>query len=183
MVKWPMSLGQRDRTHQYDKYVIPLTPEKKIVITQRAHMATQKDLNKILKNLDKAILHYTSSHYGDPKVINRLGDARKYILEMKENIKKDTFSALPYSDLNERKIHEEQFDKILYLTIDQKYLIIFVIGNGCVYLIGFLTGLLIFLGLGVIISAILGLFYYFRWNRGAKTLVSLKRKEGPKQLF
>ena len=102
------ALGDRDRVHQYDDYVIPITDEEKIAITQKYHMKAQKDLNKAMKLINKAIKHYSESHYGSEKVLERLAKHKRILLDMKEQIKKDTYNALPYKELEQEMVKESE---------------------------------------------------------------------------
>ena len=98
-MKWPKSLGQRDRAHQYDSYVLPLSAEDKIAETQKAHKKAQADINKAIKLLQRSIIHYTESNYGSDKAIELLGKEITRLKELKEDIKKKTYNALPYLSL------------------------------------------------------------------------------------
>ena len=106
---WPKTLGQRDRSSQHESYTIPLTPEEKIAITQGAHFRAQKDINKAMKFIERAIVDYSDSPYGSEKVIEILAKEKMKLVKMKESIKKETYNALPYKELNEAGIQEQAF--------------------------------------------------------------------------
>ena len=182
IMKWPLSIGERDRVSQYDRYVKPLSAEDKILITQRAHRECQRDLNRILKLLERAIVDYSASHYGEASVINRLGDARKYILDLKEDVKKRTYNALPYSEMNQERIDEGEFmDSRPRLSRFQKLLVGLGVGNVLVYVAGLVLKDMNIVTIGVFYTLFFGLALYLRWNRGVKTVGSVKRmNNGPK---
>lgn len=159
-MKWPKSLGQRDRAHQYDSYVMPLSAEEKIAETQKAHKKAQVDINKAIKLLERSIIHYTKSSYGSDKVIELIGKEIKSLKELQEDIKKKTYNALPYKELDQEPEPETK-KKHPMLPI---HLAIAAL-NTAFYLVGSLLQNSYLLLCGVINTALLAFYCYLRWVR------------------
>jgi hypothetical protein len=179
--KWPKTIGDRDRINQYDSYVKPLSAEEKILLTQRAHAKTQKELNKAIKNLEHAITNYFKAQYGANNVIGILDDQRNEMMKLKEDIKKLTLNALPYKELNLEREQEKTFmlpiKKISYKTIIS---IMVLLSNLLIYsfayafIIEWLYVIGFFLSVGIILS------YFFIWSRNIEKTLPNSRKIGPK---
>lgn len=181
-MKWPLSIGQRDRSRQYDAYVIPLSAEDKIIITQKAHKRTQKDLNKLLKILGQALSHYSESHYASSKAIELLAGFHKDVLNLKERVKKETFNALPYKDLRkERESEGEVMDSYpKRLSLKQKLIISLAGFNTVLYGYGWFYDSNIF-AIAIMFTMIVGVLFYLYLkygNRRKKSLKSSKKIKG-----
>jgi len=175
MNKWPLSLGQINRSNQYDKYVKPLTPAEQIEMTQQEHMRCQKLLSKAMKNLDKALVRYQRSPYAVDKCISDLAKMRKIIFNLKESIKIETHKSLPYADLNEPKTDEKKFMGS-YQNISlfkRNFLILFGI-NSIIYIIAAVTGDTNIWGANIIFSILLVLGLYLWWTKPKKTKKNIK---------
>ncbi len=148
------ALGDINRKKQFESYIEPMSAEKKIAITQKAHIKAQKELNKIVKRFDKAIIHYGEARFGADEAIELLGKERKNIRRLQDNIKEATFNALPYKDLDGEKIREETFfvkrkrisGKMIAYTSG-------VIANLVIYLTGHFQDNEAYYVLGIIVSA------------------------------
>ena len=180
-MKWPSTLGGRDRSSQYNDYVIPLSAEEKIVQTQRMHMVSQKDLNKAVKFLDKALSHYSEARFGTTKAVELLAKEKKQLLDLQEKIKQLTYNNLPYKELKEAQINEQEFyQRRRWLTKKRGVILSVILGNLCLYASGLMLSDGNLLGLGVLYSIVTVVVAYLRWaNQGEKTLKS-SHKVGPK---
>ena len=180
-VKWPKTLGDRDRAKQYDSFVKPVSAEDKIILTQTAHMKAQKELTKACLNVEKAINHYFKARYGAKEVINKLDVLRLDIREKQEEIKKMTLNALPYKDLNEERMNEELFSNPIKRISKKLWVyIIAIIINIIIYIIAFAFQQSWFYALGFLISAIIFLSYYIPWSRNTEKTLATSKKVGPK---
>lgn len=166
MAKFPLSLGQRDRTKQYDKYVKPMSAEDKIVIAQKQHMKCQKLLSKAIKKIDKALSAYSKSTFADSTAITNMAATRKELFMLKEDIKIRTYENLPYSDLNEeRKITERDIvGTYSNITTKMKLVIFDVTSNVLLLVSGVLAGNATLIGIGVVMGMLNGLGGYLWWT-------------------
>lgn len=179
--KWPKTLGDRDRTKQYDSYVKPITAEQKIVLTQKAHTKTQKELNKAIKSLETAITHYFKAQYGAKDVIGKLDHERIELLELKEEIKKMTMNALPYKDLDLEREQEQTF-MLPFERISSKtmiYLALILI-NIIIYASAFLFSIGWLYVVGIFFSISIFLSWFTPWSRNTEKTLANSRKVGPK---
>lgn len=180
-MKWPKTIGDRDRTKQYDSYVKPLSAEEKIMVTQTAHMKAQKELTKACINVERAINHYFKARYGAKEVINKLDVLRLDIQDKQEEIKKLTLNSLPYKDLNQERINEELFSNPLKRISKKLWMyIIAIIINVIIYFIAFAFNQSWFYALGFLTSAIIFLSYYLPWSRNTEKTLATSKKVGPK---
>ena len=180
-LKWPKTLGDRDRTKQYDAYVKPMTAEQKIVLTQKAHAKTQRELNKSIKSLETSITNYFKAQYGAKDVIGKLDNKRIELMELKEEIKKMTLNALPYKELNLEREQEKTFmlpienisvKTIIYIILIIANLIVFL--SAFVFAIGWLYVIGVFITIGIFLS------WFTPWSRNTEKTLANSRKIGPK---
>ena len=174
-MKWPISIGQRDRSHQYDKFVVPLSDEEKIELTQKFHMKCQKRLNKACQNIEKALKQYSRSPFGDETAISDLAKQRKKLFDLKESIKKRTFNCLPYVDLNKEKTNDKAFlDSYPRISLRGK-LLMCAIGLDMIFFGATILYDSFFFIPATIITASLLVYLYLRINRRKKTLKRSKK--------
>lgn len=175
------SIGERDRTTQYDSWVKPIPAEEKIVITQRAHKKAQIAVYKAIKHIEHALVEYTQAPFGSDKVVEMLAKEISHLRGMQEAIKKETFNALPYKDLEQERIDEKSFSgSRRKLSLRSKLFIAGVITNVSIYVGGYLLNNFNIIGIGGLFSLIFGGAAYFAWiNNDPKTIKSHK-KVGPK---
>jgi hypothetical protein len=186
MARWPLSIGQRDRVHQYDKYVKPTSAEKKILMTQRYHKRCQKKISNALENIKDAIDEYNKAWDGNPKVVPKLADKIKDLRKLKEDIMKLTYNNLPYAELDKDPIDENEImGKYFQLTKFQKIIICFSIGDSFIYLLGSLYQNSYIIGLGIFGMFGIMLALYYRWvsTHRPKTVSGVKKLEGAKEFF
>ena len=180
-LKWPKTLGDRDRTKQYDSYVKPLSAEEKIILTQKAHMKSQKELTKANICIERAMNHYFKARYGAKEVISKLDGLRQEMQLMQEEIKKITMNSLPYKELNEERIHERMF--MITIPKISKKLMIYICAsliNVIVYILSFLLDQSWFIAAGFLISAIIFLSLFVPWSRKTEKTLATSKKIGPK---
>jgi hypothetical protein len=181
ILKWPKTIGDRDRTKQYDSYVKPLCAEEKIVLTQKAHMRSQKELMKASICVERAINHYFKARYGAKEVISKLDGLRQEMQLMQEEIKKITMNSLPYKDLNEERINERTFMVSLPKISKKAFMYICAsVFNIIVYLCGLLLSQSWFFAGGFLISAVIFLSLYVPWSRKTEKTLATSKKIGPK---
>ncbi len=186
MVRWPLSIGQRDRVHQYDKYVRPTSAEKKILMTQKYHKRCQKKISRALENIKEAIDEYNNAWDGNPKVVPKLSDMMKNIRNLKEDIMKLTYNNLPYSELDQERVDEnEALGKYFQLSKFQKIIICLSIGDCSLYLLGTFYQNSYAIGLGIfgMFGIILALYYRWVSSHRPKTVSGVKKIEGAKEFF
>ncbi|MBN2602771.1 MAG: hypothetical protein JXA91_01405 [Candidatus Thermoplasmatota archaeon] len=186
MTHRPLSIGQRDRVHQYDKYVKPTSAEKKILMTQKYHKRCQKKISKALDNIKEAIDEYNNAWDGNPKVVPKLADMMKNLRVLKEDIMKLTYNNLPYAELDKERIDEnEVMGKYFQLSKFQKIIIFTSIGDCFVYLLGSLYQNSYIIGLGIfgMFGIILALYYRWISSHRPKTVSGVKKIEGAKEFF
>jgi len=171
MAKWPLTIGDRDRKNQYKNYVEPLKPEEKIMITQQAHMRTQKQLDKALKHIKKALIEYMECHYTSDKAIELLAKEQKNLTQLKEKIKQITYNSLPYKEIENTQ--EEKTTQ--QLSRWQKTTVTLIGINILLYIIGWTVEKQI-LGIGMLYSVMLGWLLYYKWATKQKTKPSHKIK-------
>jgi len=180
-VKWPKTLGDRDRSKQYESYVKPISAEEKIILTQNAHSKTQKELTKAKRNLERAITYYFKAQYGAKEVIGKLDKVRIEISELQEEIKKLTMNALPYKDLDFERENEKMFmlplkkislQNIIYIILTFLNLTLFI--SAFVFNISWLYVIGIFFSIGIFIS------WFAPWSRNTEKTLATSKKIGPK---
>ena len=177
-MRWPISLGQHNRVHQWDKFVVPLSDAEKIELTQKYHMKCQKLLNKAGRCYEKALRVYSRSHFGDETVMKDLAVYRKKILVLKESIKKRTFNKLPYVDFNKEKTKEQEFlDSYPRISMRGKLVILFV-GLDMLFVgLAFLFDSFYFVPASLItVCLLVGL--YLRITRKQRKLLKQSKKAG-----
>ena len=180
-MKWPSTLGDRDRSKQYDSYIKPLSAEDKINLTQSAHIKTQKELNKAIKNIENAINHYFKARYGAKEVIGKLDDTRTNIMNLQEEIKKLTLNALPYKELDDERINEKMFSIPIHrISKTNLIYLIALIGNIMVYLVGLIMNASWLYVVGFFISSGIFLSWYAPWSRKTEKTLATSKKTGPK---
>ena len=178
---WPKTLGDRDRTKQYDSYVKPMSAEEKILLTQKAHSKTQKELNKAVIHLEKAITHYFRAHYGAKEVIGELDKTRIGIKDLQHEIKKLTMNALPYKDLNLEREQEKTFMLPLKAISIKTILYLCMIAcNIFIYLTAFLFAVNWLYIIGIFMSIGLFLMWFVPWSKNNDKPLNSSKKVGPK---
>ena len=181
MKKKIKSLGERDRANQYNDFVVPLTAEEKILETQQAHKNAQKDLNKAVKLIERAIIHYTEARFGTSKVIEILAKQKDILRDAQERIKKETYNALPYKELEQERISEKEFiDKKPGWSLKRKLIAAGIIFNAGLYGVGYLLNDTTLLGLGGLSSLLFGGALYFSWSSRQSKTIRSSSKSGPK---
>jgi len=165
-MKWPLSLGQKDRTKQYDKWIKPMTAEEKITIAQKQHMKCQKLLSRAIKKIDKALSTYSKSTFADSTAITNMATTRKELFMLKEDIKIRTYENLPYVDLNEERKVEENDVMSTYKHITTKTKLVFadITAMAIVWIAGVITGNQTLLGIGAVMTMINCLGFYLWWT-------------------
>jgi len=178
---WPKTLGDRDRTTQYDAYVKPLSAEEKIIHTQLAHSKTQKEINKAIINIEHAITCYFKAHYGAKEVIGKLDDMRFQLKDLQEEIMKLTMNALPYKDLDGEREQEKLFmEPINKMSLKTLAYIGLILANILIFLSGYLFDMPWLYVVGIFASFGSILYWYAPWSKRMERTLPLSKKVGPK---
>jgi len=180
-VKWPKTLGDRDRRKQYESYIKPVSAEEKITITQNAHSKTQKELSKAKRNFERAITHYFKAEYGAKEVIGKLDKTRIEICELQEEIKKLTMNALPYKDLDLERENEKMFKLPLKkISLQNIVYFIMIFLNLILYISAFVFSMTWLYVIGGFLSIGIFLSWFAPWSRNTEEILATSKKIGPK---
>jgi hypothetical protein len=180
-MKWPKTLGDRDRAKQHEAFVKPVSAEEKIMLTQNAHYKTQKALKKARRNIEDAITSYFKAQYGAKGVIGKLDELRITLLDLQEEIKERTMNALPYKDLNLERINEELFMLPLKrISIKGIFYLFLLIVNMLVYISAFMTNTSWLFVIGIFLSVGIVLSWFILWSKYSESGLFKSSKIGPK---
>jgi hypothetical protein len=180
-MKWPKTLGDRDRAKQHEAFVKPVSAEEKIMLTQNAHYKTQKALKKARRNIECAITSYFKAQYGAKGVIGKLDELRINLIDLQEEIKKLTMNALPYKDLNLERINEKLFMLPLKkISIKGIISIFLIILNLLLYILAFMTDTSWLYVIGIFFSGGIMLTWFIFWSKYSERSLFKVSKTGPK---
>jgi len=105
---------------------------------------------------------------------------------LKEDIMKLTYNNLPYSELDQERVDEnEALGKYFQLSKFQKIIICLSIGDCCLYAIGTFYQNSYVIGSGIfgMFGIILALYYRWVSSHRPKTVSGVKKIEGAKEFF